>query len=117
MWAQLKESLAEFRRATPGERFRQRYRQWRMREREPYLVTVLYVTLGVTAIALGIFFSLWPVVPGFVFVLAGLALVGTRSAWLAHRLDRLELWCRRWIPRRWLEGRRASGRADKRRQL
>lgn len=114
MWTHLKESLAELRRATPGERFRRRYRHWRHRQREPYFVTVLYIALGVAAIAIGIVFSLWPVVPGFVFVLAGLTLVGTRSEWAAHRLDRLELLCRRWLPRGWLDGRKEGGdRPDK----
>lgn len=103
MWAHLKESLAELRRAAPGERFRRRYRDWRERRREPYVVTALYIVLGIAAIAVGIVFSFWPVVPGFVFVLAGLTLVGTRSEWAAHRLDRLELLCRRWLPRGWLE--------------
>jgi len=70
---------------------------------------------GVLCLGLGIVFAFSPVVPGFVFVLAGLVLLSTRSAWVAHRLDRLELVCRRWVPLRWLPGdRRGTAQAIQR---
>jgi len=65
---------------------------------------------GALCLGLGVVFAFSPVVPGFVFVLAGLVLLSTRSAWVAHRLDRLEVACRRWLPRRWLRrGQRRTG--------
>lgn len=108
MWAKLTETVAELRRAAPGQRFRQRYWAWRRHSRESFLMTSLYVALGIVVVALGIVFAFWPVVPGFVFVLAGLTLVSARSEWVAYRLDRVELACRRWLPRRWFVGRRVG---------
>jgi|SRR5690606_18565947 len=105
MWSWLKRHVAELRAAPPGERFAARYRACAAR-RESRLATVTYVSAGALALLLGILFSFWPVIPGFVFVLAGLALLSARFAWLAHRLDRLELACRRRIPRAWLRRRR-----------
>ena len=102
MWRLLKESVAELREAPPGQRFGARYHAWRECRRESRLATVLYLSAGIFAVLLGILFSFWPVVPGFVFVLAGLALLSARVGWLAYRLDRLELACRRRIPPRWL---------------
>lgn len=109
MWASLKQNLAELRRAPPGERFRRRYRAWRERRRESYVATALYVALGIVCVVAGVVFSFWPVIPGFVFVLAGFTLISARSERIAHRLDRFELLCRRWFPRRWLQ---ADGCAD-----
>lgn len=62
---------------------------------------MFYIVLGLIAVILGIVFSFWPVIPGFVFVLAGLALLSARSEWIARRLDRLELAIRKMLPRRW----------------
>ncbi|HEX7043260.1 MAG TPA: hypothetical protein VF203_01475 [Burkholderiales bacterium] len=96
--------LTELRRAPPGGRFRQCYRTWRARRRESSLASALYMSAGVLSLGVGVVFAFSPVVPGFVFVLAGLVLLSTRSAWVAHRLDRMELACRRWLPRRWRPG-------------
>lgn len=109
MWSLLKRNVAELRDAPPGQRFRARYRAWRARRRESRLATVMYLSAGVFAVLLGIVFSFWPVVPGFVFVLMGLAILSARLGWLAHRLDRLELAFRRRIPVHWL---RRRPRAD-----
>lgn len=110
MWAKLRNTIAELRRATPGQRFRERYWMWRRHSRESAFMTTLYVALGIFAVMLGLVFSFWPLVPGFVFVLAGLTLVSARSEWVAHRLDRLELACRRWIAGRWVGRPRFPGR-------
>lgn len=111
MWRRVKESLAELKRDRPGERFHARYRrQRRERERESYFATVGYIAAGVLMVALGIVFSFWPVIPGFVFVLAGLALLTPRSERLAHALDRIELAVRRLLPRRWQEGAKPPGK-------
>lgn len=111
MWSALKQSVTELMRARAGRRFRARYRSHRVRRRESYLVTFLYAALGLVAVALGVAFSFWPVVPGFVFVLGGLALLSARSQWLAHRLDRLELVGRRFLLRGWLR-RNAPGNSE-----
>jgi hypothetical protein len=101
MWRRLKASVEELLHDPPGQRFRARYWRWKAQGRESYLATAFYVALGLIAVMLGIVFSFWPIIPGFVFVLAGLALLSARSQWLANSLDRLELAIRRMLPRRW----------------
>lgn len=101
MLRHLKESLAELRRGRPGERFRARYRRAWAHRREARVVTGIYIVAGVLLVLLGVVFSFWPVIPGFVFVLAGFGILSARSQWCAKALDRLELALRRRLPRRW----------------
>lgn len=79
-----------------------------MHGRESYVATGLYVVLGLVAVVLGILFSFWPIIPGFVFVLAGFALLSARSQRIASSLDRLELKVRKMLPRRWQRPRRSA---------
>ncbi len=97
----MKEMYRELMRERPGRRFYSRYCRWKSQRRESILATTLYVVLGVLAVLLGIVFSFWPVIPGFVFVLAGFGLLSARSKLIAQGLDRLELGVRRLIPLRW----------------
>jgi hypothetical protein len=108
MWRRLKASIEELSRERPGQRFHARYRRWRAHQRESYLATAFYIMLGLVAVILGIIFSFWPVIPGFVFVLAGFALLSARLEWIARGLDRAELAVRKVLPRRWQKHRRST---------
>lgn len=108
MWRRLRASVEELSREPPGRRFGARYRRWREQGRESYLATAFYVVLGLVAVILGILFSFWPIIPGFVFVLAGFALLSARSRWIAGSLDRLELKVRKIVPRRWQRPHRSA---------
>lgn len=98
MWQKLKREANELRQARPGSRFR-RFHRRRTGTREHRLVTALYIAGGVALILVGIILSISPIVPGFFFVIAGVALVVARARSVASWLDRLELGLRAWIGR------------------
>jgi uncharacterized membrane protein YbaN (DUF454 family) len=50
---------------------------------------------GVTLIVLGLVGSLVPVLPGIPFLLAGVALLGTKHPWVRPFMARLRLWRRK----------------------
>lgn len=108
MWRTLKGMYQELIRERPGRRFYARYRRMRSREQESHLAAALYVLLGVVVLLLGVVFSFWPVIPGFVFVLVGLAILSARSEFVARGLDKLEMTGRRlWAQHR--NGRKNAG--------
>ena len=91
----------DFFRDPPGKRFARRYQRVSGGGGHA-LGRVMRSMLGVVLVLIGIVFMALPG-PGFVPVLAGLALLAGESAGLARALDRAELRVRGWL------GRRASG--------
>ena len=81
--------------------------------RKPRRLWVRIAMIGgaVLLIAFGVVSSLLPAVPGFVFVAAGLILLGLSvpavGRWINHLDEKLSpKWRRRLRPRAWLKGRR-----------
>jgi propanol-preferring alcohol dehydrogenase len=81
------EELAQSR---PGRRFIESYQRRAERPEHPWRA-VFVITLGVVLIGIGLLFSVTPVVPGFVFIALGLALIASRWKALAWFLDQTEL--------------------------
>lgn len=87
----------DFWRDPPGQRFARRYQRVNGGGGHA-LGRVMRSTLGVVLVLIGIVFMALPG-PGFVPVLAGLALLAGESAVLARALDRAELRVRGWLHR------------------
>lgn len=113
MWRGFKKQFSAFRESRPGSRFKDYYRSRRASgEKSAVIWRVVHVVGAVIAIALGVFLSLVPGVPGFVFVLLGGALLAAQSLRIADLLDSGEVKIRalvgRWRRRRKVQ--RAPGR-------
>lgn len=72
-----------------GRRFTNYYNRQRVRN-EPAWKTTLYILLGLILIFGGGIIGMAPVLPAFVFILAGLALIITRLRFAAGLLDKTE---------------------------
>ena len=90
-------SWRAFWRDPPGQRFSRRYQRVNGAGGHA-LGRVMRGLLGVVLVLIGVVFMALPG-PGFVPVLAGLALLAGESAGLAHALDRAELRVRGWLHR------------------
>jgi hypothetical protein len=87
-----------FAQSPPGRRFEEHY--WRKRHAQRAgAKRVAWIAAGVLLLVLGLVFSVLPG-PGFLFLLAGLALIAQESLPVARALDRLELAVRRLLRRR-----------------
>lgn len=87
----------DFWRDPPGQRFARRYQRVSGAGSHA-LGRAMRSTLGLVLILIGVVFMALPG-PGFVPVLAGLALLAGESARLARALDRAELRLRGWLRR------------------
>jgi uncharacterized membrane protein YbaN (DUF454 family) len=53
------------------------------------------IAIGLVFIVIGIVFAVAPVLPGFILIILGLALIASRWKTLAWLLDQAELWIHR----------------------
>lgn len=81
----------QFRADTPGERFSHHYDRARQSSKA---ARIARLAIGVLLIAIGIALLFLPG-PGLLVALFGAALLSAQSKWLAHALDRGEVWARR----------------------
>lgn len=95
MWRRVKYMVNELARERPGERFTRYYKRHRQDGKRSRTARTLYSVLGWTLTAVGLVFTLLPVLPGFVLIVPGLAIVAVQSNWAARALDRLEVAVRR----------------------
>ena len=104
MLSRLKHRWSAFKRLEPGQRFQTEYRRHRESEAGKSLAhRVLYLVLGVVALAVGVVLAFIPG-PAIVFFLLAGALFAMQSLWVARALDWTELRTRALVKamrRRW----------------
>jgi uncharacterized membrane protein YbaN (DUF454 family) len=71
------------------------YQHRQHEEREHPWKAALYIALGSILVAIGLVFALLPVLPGFLLMVPGLAVLSARCQTMARCLDRAELCLRR----------------------
>lgn len=96
----LKGVWREFADSSPGERFNLFYdRKQAWIKSHPGSNVVAWI-VALLFVAVGVFSFVFPVLPGGVFFVIGVALLGGHSRRLATYLDRAEVGLRRWVCRR-----------------
>ncbi len=101
LWQQLKAqsraTLNQLLEAPPGLRFVRHYQRQQRRASEHPLLRPFKVVVALLLLTLGFMLGFFPFLPGSVFGLLGLALLGSQFRFVAVMLDRLELLIRRAI--------------------
>jgi len=89
MWEKFKSIYSQIKNKKPGHRFRKFYDKTQRKKKGP-VKRILYGALGIILIIVGILLSIIPLVPGFIVVLIGLALLAGQSLFVASKLDKTE---------------------------
>ena len=91
----MRETVTRISHGKAGYRFVDFYHYRKNRDRGSIVREIGMVGLGVLFLAIGVVGVLLPVLPGFLFLIPGIAVFVARSRLLAVGLDRLELHLRR----------------------
>jgi hypothetical protein len=97
MFEGIRRELRALRESDPGSRFQGGHDRHRVGN---HVGRLLLIGLGL-ALVLGGMLTFWLPGPQFVVILAGVAIIAAQWKAVASRLDRLEVWVRRWHDTRW----------------
>jgi hypothetical protein len=98
MKARLKQAIDTLKEAAPGERFEGVYDRAHVRN---YALRIAFIIVGLLLMVASAV-TFWLPGPNFVLVLAGLAIIGGQSQFVARTMDRIEVAGRRWHTETWL---------------
>ncbi|MCS1411688.1 MAG: hypothetical protein M2R45_04889 [Verrucomicrobia subdivision 3 bacterium] len=90
MFDKLRDTIAHIKQSRPGSRFIDYYAYRKKRKNESTGKHIAMILLGLALVAIGFIGTLLPIIPGFVFGIPGIAILGSRSKTAAKSLDAAE---------------------------